>query len=44
MTDRLAGLDDAERCAAVAVERATGSQATAYDVDGRQGAYDFALT
>lgn len=40
----MAGLSDPERFAAIAVERATGATATAYDVDGRQGAYDFTLT
>lgn len=43
VTDRLAGLTDAERFAAIAVERATGAQATPYDIDGRQGVHDFTL-
>jgi hypothetical protein len=41
--DRLKGLSEDERFAAVAVERATGGRAEAHDVGGRQGAYDFTL-
>lgn len=39
----LSGLSSPEQRAAVAVERVTGATATAHDIDGRQGAYDFAL-
>lgn len=42
--ERLAGLSGPERFAALAVERATGAVATAFDVEGRQGAYDVTLS
>ena len=42
--DRLAGLRKEERFAGVAVERATGATAHAFDVGARQGAVDVELT
>lgn len=41
---RLHGLLPDETVAALLVERATGARARAHDIDGRQGAYDVALT
>lgn len=41
---RLDGLLPDETVAALLVERATGARARAHDIDGRQGAYDVALT
>lgn len=41
---RLDGLLPDETVAALLVEGATGARATAHDVDGRQGAYDVALS
>ena len=41
---RLHGLLPDEAVAALLVERATGARARAHDINGRQGAYDVALT
>lgn len=40
MTDRLAGLDSAERLACEVAERVLGATAEAHDIDGRQGAVE----